>query len=996
MQRVECQHSRDRCGRLPWVVTVTNYISDWHDLNAIRNDLAGTHVLSNNLDENTAGYDEHVGNPPEGWETIGEPGRSDRFTGTFDGNGHTISDLVIDRPSESQLGLFRFVAAGATVRNIGLVDVDVTGDQNVGGLAGTVSSGGEVKHSFVTGTIEANVSAGLLTGNNNSDVTACYAIGDVSSDDSGVLMGNNSAGATDDTAVTECYSAGHAEAGVTYENIGVIEDCYWDHEASDDLEPEDGIIVDYFHDPINDVTALTTNEITNDGPYQSMHGLDFSDSGEWRYTEEYPALYWEDVDELAEEELIAVDIPASVGAGSTLEVEFTISNPASDTQERTVWLSVDWTLEPVEETTVSIPSTDEATGALTYDVPSGDAGQTLNVTVDTLNDQHYRRVDVVESATLSGTVRDGISSRGIYDTTVDVVGRDIETQTESDGYYELELADGKTFELSVSHEATSFTSEDSIEMEESITVTMDGDTEQDIAITPELGGEGTDDSPYLVETDYDLQMVAKEPDAIYDLRADIDASKTVFWNSGDGFDPIGDEDTPFTGTFDGNRHVIEELSVDWEDGENQVGLFGVVGESGNIKDVSILQARVTGDDDVGAIVGENRGTVERSLVTGEVSGGQQVGGLIGRNGGTVTESVARVDVDGDGIVGGLVGVNSEHIHESYATGDITADEAAGGLVGANGIGATASVVECFSAGTVNSGEPAGGFVGKTGDSTVNDSYWDTETTGQNDGIGDIDDTGVSGLETDEMTGDTPVRYMNALNFDNVWILAEGYPSLAWENVEALPEESISDLNADSEFVAGETLTVTVTVENPADTPQGRSVWLRVGHEKEYVDEVTVELPAHGDSDATLLYDVPEDFESETLELTVETAHDESSDEVSVSVPEEVAVSATADAIDGSEESWKVVIDGELLDELTVEQLWTDWGVSVETDGGGVPVDDVGQDGTYTLTWDETQYAVAVELTVSPPERYVGGEYLVSVTATGPDETAETTATLEIA
>jgi len=61
---------------------------------------------------------------------------SNKFTGSYDGDGHTISNLYIDRPSTNYIGLFGYIYSGAKIQNLGMVDVDVTGGNYVGGLVG--------------------------------------------------------------------------------------------------------------------------------------------------------------------------------------------------------------------------------------------------------------------------------------------------------------------------------------------------------------------------------------------------------------------------------------------------------------------------------------------------------------------------------------------------------------------------------------------------------------------------------------------------------------------------------------------------------------------------------------------------------------------------------------------------------------------------------------------------------------------------------------------
>ena len=88
------------------------------------------------------------------------------FKATFDGNGHTISNLYVNRrpdnPEDSApAGLFGS-ASDSIIRNVGLVDADVSGLAIVGGLAGI--TGGAIKDSYVTGSVSGAVYVGGLAG----------------------------------------------------------------------------------------------------------------------------------------------------------------------------------------------------------------------------------------------------------------------------------------------------------------------------------------------------------------------------------------------------------------------------------------------------------------------------------------------------------------------------------------------------------------------------------------------------------------------------------------------------------------------------------------------------------------------------------------------------------------------------------------------------------------------------------------------------------------
>jgi hypothetical protein len=120
-------------------------ISDWNQLNEIRNNLSGTFVLVADLDENTAGYASF--NTGEGWMPIGNA--TDSFTGTFDGQGHTISGLKIQREM-ADLGFFGHTT-GATIKNVTLKDADITAVLSNSAVLAGRTFGGIVQNVHVSG-----------------------------------------------------------------------------------------------------------------------------------------------------------------------------------------------------------------------------------------------------------------------------------------------------------------------------------------------------------------------------------------------------------------------------------------------------------------------------------------------------------------------------------------------------------------------------------------------------------------------------------------------------------------------------------------------------------------------------------------------------------------------------------------------------------------------------------------------------------------------------
>ncbi len=167
-------------------------------------------------------FDKAVISPDTAADTWGWEGTA--FTRVFDGNGHTISHLTIT--GGSYLGLFGRLESGAEVRDLGVVDVNITGSgRYVGGLVG--SNRGFVTQCYSTGAVNGERNVGGLVGVNEGYVTRCYSNAVVSGDlYVGGLVGYNSNG-----SVLNCYSTG-ALCGSGYVGglvgRGNATQCFWD------------------------------------------------------------------------------------------------------------------------------------------------------------------------------------------------------------------------------------------------------------------------------------------------------------------------------------------------------------------------------------------------------------------------------------------------------------------------------------------------------------------------------------------------------------------------------------------------------------------------------------------------------------------------------------------------------------------------------------------------------------------------------------------------
>jgi len=229
-----------------------------------------------------------------------------------------------------------------------------------------------------------------------------------------------------------------------------------------------------------------------------------------------------------------------------------------------------------------------------------------------------------------------------------------------------------------------------------------------------MTGSGTAADPYIIYDATDLQNMALDLTAYYELANDIDAS-------GVAFTPVGDFATPFTGHLDGKGYVVDELSINLP-ALTYVGLFGcIVGAS--IQNISLTNVNIAGARYLGALVGRvyGSGTISNCSSSGIIvsNNAPDAGGLVGHlRGGTITECSSSVAISGgQGPMGGLIGYHADaNVTKCYVTGNVTGPAAGGGYGGLIGqtdmlfIPGTISL--CYATGNVSGEEYVGGLIGE--------------------------------------------------------------------------------------------------------------------------------------------------------------------------------------------------------------------------------------------------------------------------------------------
>jgi len=314
-----------------------------------------------------------------------------------------------------------------------------------------------------------------------------------------------------------------------------------------------------------------------------------------------------------------------------------------------------------------------------------------------------------------------------------------------------------------------------------------------------LSGAGSADAPYEISRVEELQLIADLPDKRFVLKNDIDASVTAGWNDGAGFLPVGNDKSPFTGTLDGQGHVVSGLVIK-RPAEDNASLIGVAGPGGRITGIRLTNVLVEGRDNTGGLVGHDNGaSILQCTVTGAVTGGKNTGGLIGfGERASVEQCASGCTVKGGENVGGLAGFNTDctFVH-CYALGAAEGNRNVGGLAGyvykcgvtasysrctaqgtwyvggLLGYNHTGSVRECYAAATVSGSGFVGGLLGFNDKGTIERSYWDREATGQETSP---DSEVSSGKTTAEMRS---AATYTEWNMTEVWTLEEGvfYPGL---------------------------------------------------------------------------------------------------------------------------------------------------------------------------------------------------------------------------
>ena len=716
------------------------------------------------------------------WEPIGSftnTTTKSPFTGTFDGNGYKIINLTIDLPSKSSVGLFGHTER-AIISNVALEDINVTGNSRVGGLVGSAHSGSKISNSYSTGSVKGIGRAGGLVGDadsgaeiNNSYSTSSVELTGTQRSNAGGLVGR----ANNSTTISNSSATGSV-AGRT--GLGGL------------------------------VGGFANSTIENSCASGTVRGTRYINGTKIHQSEDAGGLVGWFSSGTATNSYATGEVYGENSVGGFVggtNYDAIIRKSYATGPVKGTWHAGGFVGKAIGGTYEN----SYATGSVTGDI-GGNGGFVGWAEYRTKISNSYSTGSVTagektwssQGGSVGGFV--GYVSGAEFPINNSYWDTEITGQEESTGYYQyssgsssryydyLDGVKGKTtdeMKLEESYEGWDFETIWKIDEGNDYPKLRKSTGPENPAKPGEEPGYSDEEIQDLRDKGYIPIATAEELDKIrksYELEHPLDGKYILIANINlsniDNWTPIGNSNSKFTGSFDGNGYNITGLTIN--SGSNYVGLFGYT-SGAIISNVALKDINVTGANMVGGLVGYAtlESKISNSYVTGEVSGLAYVGGLVGyANNRTtisssyVTGSVSKISSATAGKwIGGLVGsANNSTIENSYTTGPVKgtgSENEVGGLVGR--IDKNNTIINSYATGEVTGkvlGRDiyVGGLVGWAGDegNTVTNSYWNTETTGR------PTSRGGTAKSTEEMMKQTTYE---GWDFDTIWKIDEGYPTL---------------------------------------------------------------------------------------------------------------------------------------------------------------------------------------------------------------------------
>ena len=638
------------------------------------------------------------------------------YTGIFDGNGHSISGLYVNRDEaaddvhtwfKSCIGLFGYYS-GVT-RNLSVLDSYMRGKDCIGGICG-YNDGGTIQNCYSAATVCGDSYIGGICGRSEGDsiIENCYNTGYVygATRSIGGICGDNSA------TLQGCYNVGKVNGkfyvgGIVGESSGSgntiwIKDCYNRGNVIGDTKDIGGI-GGYIGSSLveNCYSQATVSGNTNVGGIcGNSNKVDFQN-----------AYY--------DSNLYTGD---AIGCLKDATAEKTEGKPsqAFESGEITYLLQADRE-EPVWGQTLS------GNDVQAYPVLGG--AKVYQAT-------EYK--GCIESTGIAGTTYNNANAPVVFGPHVYENG----FCTICSAYEPAVLTTGK-YDIDANGEITD--SDEAYEI---------GNAGQLYWFAGLVNGTLTDGTAQNLKANAVLTAdITVNEDLLASINTDDDG-KVTNGTSFHAWSPMGMADEKgkitgyYKGIFDGNGHSISGVYVNRDEAADDVdmrfkgsiGLFGY--HDGVIRNLGILDSYMRGNYYIGSICGYNNcGTIQNCYSTARVGGVLYIGGISGRiHHGIVENCYNAGNVCGNREIGGICGDNYSIIESCYNIGSVSGNEDVGGIAGwgydVEDDSDSCKIVDCYNMGKVTGKKNVGGICGYDYCSLVENCYSQATVSG-NTNVGGI-------------------------------------------------------------------------------------------------------------------------------------------------------------------------------------------------------------------------------------------------------------------
>ena len=706
------------------------------------------------------------------WRPMGMADENGEFTGhykgIFDGNGHSISGLYVNRDEaaddvdtwfKSCIGLFGYYS-GVT-RNLSVLDSYMRGKDCIGGICGICGSndGGTIQNCYSAATVCGGSYIGGICGRSEGDsiIENCYNTGYVygATRSIGGICGDNSA------ALQGCSNVGNVKGkfyvgGIVGESYGSgntiwIKDCYNRGNVIGDTKDIGGIGGHIGRSLVeNCYSQATVSGNTNVG------GI--CGNG---YKADFQNAYY-DVD------LYTGDAFGYYSEDATIKQTEGKPTQAFESGEIAYLLQAD-RKEPIWGQTLS------GNDVQVYPVLGGK--KVYQVT-------EYK--GCIESTGIAGTTYNNANAPVVFGPHVYENG----FCTICSAYEPAVLTTGK-YDIDANGEITD--SDEAYEI---------GNAGQLYWFAGLVNGTLTDGTAQNLKANAVLTAdIIVNKDLLASINTDDDGNVTN-GKSFRAWSPMGmtDENGKITGyykgIFDGNGHSISGVYVNRDEAvddvdirfKSSIGLFGY--HDGVIRNLGILDSYMRGNYCIGSICGYNNcGTIQNCYSTARVGGVLYIGGISGRiHHGIVENCYNAGNVCGNREIGGICGDNYSIIESCYNIGSVSGNEDVGGIAGwgydVEDDSDSCKIVDCYNMGKVTGKKNVGGICGYDYCSLVENCYSQATVSG-NTNVGGICGKGYKAdfqnayYDSNLYVGDAIGYKEGALTTEKT----EGKPSQAFESGE---------------------------------------------------------------------------------------------------------------------------------------------------------------------------------------------------------------------